>query len=119
MSYVALRSGSDLTEGRFRRCSRAIAHDDRSVTGKQDEITTGKRNRLRDAFNIEPAIAAREHGEVRQLLGFRPSTFKAPWGGGFQPVLTESGYVQCAEDICYRVQLLPHCLDEWTKSLDS
>src|SRR6202789_3044070 len=31
--------------------------------------------------------------------------YQAPRGCGFEPVLTESGYVQRSEDVCYRVQL--------------
>src|ERR1019366_2777410 len=31
--------------------------------------------------------------------------FYAPRGCGFEPVLTESGYVHRSEDVCYRVQL--------------
>src|ERR1039458_7944119 len=31
--------------------------------------------------------------------------YQAPRGCGFEPVLTESGYVHRSEDVCYRVQL--------------
>ena len=44
---------------------------------------------------------------------------QAPRGCGFEPVLTESGYVHRPEDVGYRVQESLHRLDEWAKDLDS
>ncbi|HTX74605.1 MAG TPA: SDR family oxidoreductase, partial [Terracidiphilus sp.] len=69
------------------------------------------------------AVAARKHGEVRQVRGgnlfagrrdfFFGLTllYQAPRGGGFEPVLTESGYVHGPEDVCDRVQ---RSLPIWT-----
>ena len=124
MSDVVHRPSCYLTESRFRRCARAIAHHDRSVTGQQDEVTTGEWNRLRHAFDIEPAVAARQHGEVRQICGgIVPAgrrdfffslilLYQAPWGCSFESVLTESGDVHRCEDVCYWVQASPPVLDE-------
>ena len=67
MSDVAPGPGRDLTETPLWGCSRAIAHDDRRVTGQQYAITAGEWNRFRNALDIEPAIAARKHGEVGQI----------------------------------------------------
>ena len=58
-------------------------------------------------------------GIRRFFFGLRSSPSKAPRGGGFEPVLTEGGYVHRSEDICYRVQFSLLVLDEWTKALDS
>src|ERR1035438_1365522 len=38
--------------------------------------------------------------------------YQAPRGCGFEPVLTESGYVHRSEDVCYRVQLSLHLLSK-------
>src|ERR1700733_16283945 len=38
--------------------------------------------------------------------------YQAPRGLGFEPVLTESGYVHRSEDVCYRVQLSLHLLSK-------
>src|ERR1700722_1008710 len=123
MSDITVGFSGDFAEGCSWTCSRAIAHDDRSVAGQQEAVATGEGNRVRNAFDTEPAIAARQHDEVRQicgrtlfagirrfLFGLRSSPSEAPRGGGFEPVLTESGYVHRSEDVCYRVQLRLHLL---------
>src|ERR1035437_6065519 len=38
--------------------------------------------------------------------------YQSPRGCGFEPVLTESGYVHRSEDVCYRVQLSLHLLSK-------
>src|ERR1700674_1941181 len=117
MSDIAVGFGPDLAETPPRTCSRAIAHDDRSVAGQQEAVATGEGNRVPNAFDTEPAVTARHHGEVRQIcrgifVDGRHDFFfglfllyQAPRGCSFEPVLTESGYVHRSEDVGYRVQL--------------
>src|SRR5437868_15548563 len=117
MRDIVVGFGPDLAETPPRTCSRAVAQNNRSPPGKQKAITTGEGNRLRNPFHTQPAVAARKHGEVRQICGWHLFggrcdfffrllfLFDAPRDGGFEPVQTESGYVHRSEDICYRVQL--------------
>src|ERR1700722_11372596 len=131
MSDITVGFGPDLAETPPRTCSWAVAQNNRSPPGQQKAITTGEGNRLRNAFHTQPAVAARKHGEVRQICGGHLFVgrrdfffgllflFYAPRGCGFEPVESESGYVHRSEDVCYRVQLSLPPLDEWTKVLDS
>src|ERR1700730_16862166 len=117
MSDIAVGLGRDLAETPPRTCLRAVAQNNRSPPGQQKAITTGEGNRLRNPFHTQPAVAVRKHGEVRQICGGHLFVgrrdfffgllllFYAPWGCGFEPVQTESGYVHRSEDVCYRVQL--------------
>src|SRR5579872_6250307 len=110
MNDVAVGFGPDLAESPPRTCSRAVAQNNRSPPGQQKAITTGEGNRLRNPFDTQPAVAARKHGEVRQIRGWHLFVrrrdyffgllvlYQAPRGCGFEPVLTESGDVQCSED---------------------
>src|SRR5882762_3326784 len=118
MSDIVVGFGTDLAETPPRTCSRAVAQNDRSPLGQQKAITTGERNRLRNPVHTQPAVAARKHGEVRQICGGGLLTgrrdfffgliflFHAPRGCGFEPVQTESGYVHRSENVCYRIQLI-------------
>src|SRR6266699_3573926 len=113
MSDITVGPGPDLAETPPRTCSRAVAQNNRSPPSQQKAITTGEGNRLRNSFNTQPAVAARKHGEVRQICwgshfaGRRDFffglifLFHAPRGGGFEPVQTESGYVHRSKDVCY------------------
>src|SRR6202521_1151246 len=117
MRDIVVGFGPDLAETPPRTCSRAVAQNNRSPPGKQKAITTGEGNRLRNPFHTQPAVAARKHGEVRQICGRHffigrrdfffglLFLFYAPRGCGFEPVQTDSGYVHRSEDVCYRVQL--------------
>src|ERR1700676_5291743 len=67
MSDIAVGFGPDLAETPPRTCSRAVTQNNRSPPGKQKAITTGEGNRLRNPFHTQPAVAARKHGEVRQI----------------------------------------------------
>jgi hypothetical protein len=67
---------TDANQNRFRvaetpprTCSWAVAQNNRSPPGQQKAITTGEGNRLRNPFHTQPAVAARKHGEVRQICG--------------------------------------------------
>src|SRR6202035_2717744 len=116
MSDIVVGPSPDLAETPPRTCSRAVAQNNRSPPGQQKAITTGERNRLRNPFHIQPAVAARKHGEVRQICGGHLFAgrrdfffgllflFYAPRGCGFEPVQTESAYVHRSEDVCYWVQ---------------
>src|ERR1700731_2529055 len=116
MSDIAVGFGPDLAETPPRTCSRAVAQNNRSPPGKQKAITTGEGNRLRNPFHTQPAVAARKHGEVRQICGWHLFVgrrdfffdllllYHGPRGCGFEPVQTESGYVHRSKDVCYRVQ---------------
>src|SRR5258708_39181854 len=116
MSDITVGLGRDLAETPPRTCSRAVAQNNRSPPGQQKAITTGEGNRLRNPFHTQPAVAARKHGKVRQICGWiffagrcdflfgLLLLYQAPRGCGFEPVLTESGYVHRSEDVCYRVQ---------------
>ena len=64
---IAVGPGPDLAESPPRTCSRAVVQNNRSPLRQQKAITTGEGNRLRNPFNTQPAIAARKHGEVRQI----------------------------------------------------
>src|SRR3984893_18579733 len=131
MSDIVVGLDPDLAETPPRTCSRAVAQNNRSPPGQQKAITTGEGNRLRNPSHTQPAVAARNHGEVRQICGCLLFVgrrdfffgllflFYAPRGCGFEPVQTESGYVHRSEDVCYWVQLSFPLLDEWTKVLDS
>jgi hypothetical protein len=46
-----------------------FAQNNRSPPGQQNAIATGQGNRLGSPFHIQPAVAARKHGEVRQICG--------------------------------------------------
>src|ERR1700729_2422456 len=117
MSDITVGFGPDLAETPPWTGSWAVAQNNRSPPGQQKAITTGEGNRLRNRFNTQPAVAARKHGEVRQICwrslfaGRRDFffglifLFHAPRGCGFEPVQTESGYVHRSKDVCYRVQL--------------
>src|SRR5579872_5380041 len=116
MNDVAVGFGPDLAESPLRTCSRAVAQNNRSPAGEQKAVTTGEGNRLRNPFHTQPAVAARKHGEVRQICGgivfagrraffFGPILlYQPPRGCSFEPVLTESGDVHRCEDVSYRVQ---------------
>src|SRR6202521_3270115 len=118
MRDIVVGFGPDLAETPPRTCSRAVAQNNRSPPGKQKAITTGEGNRLRNPFHTQPAVAARKHGEVRQICGRHffvgrrdfffglVFLFYAARGCGFEPVQTESGHVHRSEDVCYRVQLI-------------
>src|ERR1700687_2193180 len=122
MSDIAVGFGPDLAETPRRTCPRAVAQNNRGTPGQHKAITTGEGNRLRNPFHTQPAVAARKHGEVRQicwgsLFSRRRDfffglifLFHAPRGCGFEPVHTKSGYVHRSEDVCYRVQLSLHLL---------
>src|ERR1700731_5076161 len=122
MSDITVGFGPDLAETPPRTCSRTVAQNNRRPLSQQKAITTCERNRLRNPFNTQPAVAARKHGEVRQICwgslfaGRRDFffglifLFHAPRGCGFEPVQTEGSYVHRSEDICYRVQLSLHLL---------
>src|ERR1035441_10675760 len=69
MSDIVVGFGPDLSETPPRTCARAGAQNDRSPPGQQKAITTGEGNRLRNPFHTQPAVAARKHGEVRQICG--------------------------------------------------
>src|SRR4029077_14660736 len=124
MSDVAVGPGRDLAETPPRTCWRAVAQNNRSPPGQQNAITTGEGNRLRHPFHTQPAVAARKHGEVRQICGRHLFVgrcaiffglvflFYASRGCGFEPVQTESGYVHRSKDVCYRIQLSLSLLDE-------
>src|SRR5260221_7857125 len=117
MSDITVGFGPDLAETPPRTCSRAVAQNNRSPPGQQKAITTGEGNRLRNPFHTQPAVAARKHGEVRQICGgdlfvgrrdfflCLRLLYYAPRGCGFEPVQTESGYVHRSEDVRYWVQL--------------
>src|ERR1700723_4771601 len=121
MSDIVVGLGPDLAETPPRTCSRAVAQNNRSPPGQQKAITTSEGNRLRHAFHTQPAVAARKHGEVRQICGGHPLAgrrdfffglfflYQAPRGCRFEPVLTKSGYVHCFEDVSYRIQLSSPC----------
>src|SRR5579863_1180406 len=127
MNDIAVGPGRDLAEAPPRTCSRAVAQNNRSPPGQQNAIATGEGNRLRNPFHAQPAVAARKHREVRQIRGCNLFVgrrafffgllvlYQAPRGCGFEPVLTESGYMHRSEDVGYRVQLSLPLLDEWTK----
>src|ERR1700730_9863039 len=116
MSDIAVGLGPDLAESPPRTCSRAVAQNNRSPPGQQKAIATGEGNRIRNPFHTQPAVAARQHGEVRLicggivLAGRRDFFFglfllyQAPRGCSFEPVLTESGYAHRSEDVGYRIQ---------------
>src|SRR6202048_4113363 len=70
MSDITLGFGPDLAETPPRTCSWAVAQNNRSPPGQQKAITTGEGNRLRNPFHTQPAVAARKHGEVRQICGW-------------------------------------------------
>src|SRR5437868_6477949 len=124
MRDIVVGFGPDLAETPPRTCSRAVAQNNRSPPGKQKAITTGEGNRLRSPFHTQPAVAARKHGEVRQicwesLFAERRNCFfrliflfDAPRGCGFEPVKTESGYVHRSKNVCYRIQCSLYLLDE-------
>src|SRR6202022_5187455 len=69
MSDITVGPGPDLAETPPRTCSRAVAQNNRSPPGQQKAITTGEGNRLRSSFHTQPAVAARKHGEMRQICG--------------------------------------------------
>src|SRR5579862_5827297 len=128
MNDIAVGFGPDLAESPLRTCSRTVAHNNRRPPGEQKAVATGEGNWLRNPFHTQPAVAARQHGKVRQICGGfifagRRDFFfglillyQAPRGCSFEPVLTESGDVHRCEDVCYRVQASPPVLDEWAKS---
>src|SRR5258707_7160658 len=103
MSDITVGLGRDLAETPPRTCSRAIAQNNRSPPSHQKAITTGERNRLRNPFHTQPAVAARKHGEVRQICGGSLFAgrcdflfgliflFYAPRSCGFEPMQTEGG----------------------------
>src|SRR5262249_7145232 len=123
MSDIAVVPGRDLAKTAPRTCSRAVAQNNRSPPGQQNAIATSEGNRLRNPFHTQPAVTARKHRKVRQICGWhlfvgRCDSFsallppdQAPRGCGFEPVLTESGYVQRSEDVGYRIQCN---LPNWT-----
>jgi hypothetical protein len=115
VSDIAAISGRDFTETLHGACLQAVAQDKGRSPGQKKAIATCERNWLWSSFHTEPAVAAREHGEVRQVCGtilpvrkrgfFGPFPLdQAPRSCCFQSVLTEGGDVHRAEDICYRVQ---------------
>src|ERR1051326_7553085 len=68
-SHVTVGLSPDLAEGPPRTCSWAVAQNDRSPLSQQKAISTREGNRLGNAFDTQPAVAARKHGEVCQICG--------------------------------------------------
>jgi hypothetical protein len=101
----------------------AVAQHKGRSPGQKKAIATGEGNWLWSSFHTEPAVAAREHGEVRQVGGatfsikrrrffFGPFPLdQAPWRCRFQPVLTERGDVHRFKDVGYWIQ---YSLPIWT-----
>src|SRR5260370_17883404 len=114
MSYITVGFGPDPGETPPRACSRAVAQNKTTTPGQQKAITTGEGNRLRNPFHTQPAVAARKHGEVRQICwgslfsGRRDFffglifLFHAPRGCAFAPVQTQSGYGPPSNKFFYR-----------------
>ncbi len=124
-----MSGGSRRVRG-FRLVAQNLNHPEMIVVG----APPGERYRVRNAFDAQPATAARKHSEMgeveRRTRGLvrmfvssgsildRGVCLQSPGRSGFQAGMHHAHDLHGLKEIGYRVQLKPPNPDSWTSQMD-
>jgi len=115
MNYVAALSWRDFTETAGLGAG-VIAQDLRGSGRQQETIAAGERDGIWNPFHAQPAVAPRNHAEMRQFRRLRAGgmprvpfcllrlAHQTPRRCGFQPGVNRSRHMHRLENVCYWVQ---------------